>query len=104
MTPSVISTTKTLDGPGLKVLAASAGPCITFLLPKFRPGAQSSPPAVHLKSLLRAASQQLEKSKASDSAAELLPAVEQLTARPEMGLGGDGIAIFRAPGVLAMYR
>jgi hypothetical protein len=87
-------------------LIHAAGPCITVLLPPYRPGDRGKPPATRLKVDLQEAAKKLAARRvAADLIAELLDPIEEL-AQQERSLGGWGLSqtIFRSPGMFRQFE
>jgi len=87
-------------------LVHTAGPCITLLLPPYRPGEPSEPAAALLKTDLQAAAHQLAARKIPEPLiGELLEPLRQLS-HEEESLAGAGFArvIFRSPGVFRQFE
>jgi Bacterial archaeo-eukaryotic release factor family 3 len=102
MIETKVSPVESLNLASIQELVRSPGPCITVLLPSYRPGAQAKSMAALLKTNLQEAARQLAVGKISDSdSAELLDPVRQLT-QDEQFLAGShwGRAIYRSPGTL----
>jgi hypothetical protein len=95
---------KSLEVAELERICSLPGPCITILLPAYRPGAASSPEAVPLKHLLRAAAEQPAIKRMAQHASPLLEPLRELADTPELESGGMGLALFSAPGFAAGYR
>jgi hypothetical protein len=95
---------KLLEAEDLERLCALSGPCITILLPAYRPGAASTPDAVPLKHLLRTASELPAVQKMGRDAVALLDLLRELADTPEIESGGKGLALFSAPAFTAGYR
>jgi hypothetical protein len=76
-----------------RTLAAQKGPCITFAIPDYHPGAPEGTQRATFKRLLQQA-----------DPSPLLAALEELAETAAFDAGGQGWAIFRAPGFLAHYR
>ncbi|HTW64065.1 MAG TPA: hypothetical protein VME17_05590 [Bryobacteraceae bacterium] len=86
-------------------LVHSAGPCITLLLPPYRPGAGESPAAL-LKTTLHEAAQKLAARKISESQiGELLEPLRQWSHEEESVAGSVSVrAIFRSAGLLHQFE
>jgi release factor family 3 len=90
---------------GIQEFLRSPGPCLTILLPSYRPGEQEKPMATVLKTYLQDAAWQLATRRIAESVlADLLAPLRQLTEAPEF-VGGShfGRAIFRSPDVFAKF-
>ena len=95
---------KPLAARDLEKLCSLPGPCITVLLPGYRPGAASTPENVPLKHLLRTASDVPAIRRMGPDAAALLEPLRELANTPVLESGGGGLALFSAPGFTAGYR
>jgi len=95
---------KALETADIERLCALAGPCISILLPAYRPGAGSTPEAVPLKHLLRTATEMAALRKMIQEPAELLAPLRDLAESPELESGGSSLALYSAPGFAAGYR
>lgn len=87
-------------------LASTAGPCITVILPPYRPGEPGKPAAAILKTDLQDAAEKLAARKvAQPLIEELLEPLRQLS-QEEGALAGSGSAraIFRAPGTFRQFE
>lgn len=96
---------ESLQLKGIQEFLRSPGPCITILLPPYRPGEQEKPMAALLKTYLQDAARQLVTRRIAESVVtDLLAPLRQLTEAPEF-VGGShfGRAIFRAPDVFAKF-
>ncbi|MBV9400825.1 MAG: hypothetical protein JO062_22800 [Bryobacterales bacterium] len=93
-----------LEAANLKALCELTGPCITVLLPNYRPGAASAPEAVSLKQLIRTAAELPAIRRMGQEAAALLTPLSDLAAAEELESGGVGFALFSAPGFTAGFR
>jgi len=87
-------------------LVHTAGPCITLLLPPYRPGEPSEPAAALLKTDLQAAARQLAARKVPEPLiGELLEPLRQLSHEEESLAGtGFGRIIFRSPGLFRQFQ
>ena len=87
-------------------LAASAAPCITIVLPPYRPGEQSKPMADMLRTYCQDAQRQLEARQiAPRDVAGLIEPLLELTKAPEFQSGSRwGRAIFRSPEVFTFLE
>ena len=87
-------------------LIHTAGPCITLLLPPYRPGEPSEPAAALLKTDLQAAAHQLAARKVPEPLiGELLEPLRQLSHEEESLTGtGFGRVIFRSPGLFRQFE
>lgn len=87
-------------------LVSTAGPCITVILPPYRPGERSKPAAAILKMDLQEAARKLAARKVPVAlATELLEPLHQLS-HEDGALGGSGFAraIFRSHGVFRQFE
>lgn len=87
-------------------LVSTAGPCITVILPPYRPGERGKPAAAILKMDLQEAARKLAARKVPEAlATELLEPLHQLS-HEEGALGGSGFAraIFRSHGVFQQFE
>jgi len=98
MTGLNVPTLQTLRPEDIVELAGASGPCITILLPPYRPGEQNKPTAALLKTYCQEAERQLAARKIVGSeAAELLEPLLRLTEEPQFAGGSHlGRAIFRS--------
>lgn len=87
-------------------LLRSSGPCLTLMLPSYRPGDQAKSMAALLKTGLQDAARQLAAHQVPESEAlDLLAPLQQPTLEEELQGGNHwGRAIFRAPGVLRQFE
>lgn len=87
-------------------IIASPGPCITFLLPPYRPGEHSKPAVAFIKSNLHEAARQLAERNVSESLIhDLLQPLEQLAADPDLWGGSHwGRVIFRSPETWSQFN
>lgn len=83
-----------------------AGPCVTLLLPRYRPGEPSEPAAAILKTDLQEAAKKLVARRIAEPLiAELLEPLYKLSRDEELLAGsGSGRVIFRALGVLRQFE
>jgi len=106
---SKIETKLTSDGltsETLRELAATEGPCVTVILPPYRPGEPGKPAAAVLKTDLQEAAKKLAARRiAQPLIDELLEPLHQLS-HEEESLAGSGWArsIFRSPGVCRQFE
>lgn len=87
-------------------LVHATGPCVTLLLPPYRPGASGEAPATLLKTLLREAENKLTARNVPETEiADLLEPLRQLS-HEEDSLSGSGFprVIFRSPGLLHQFE
>ncbi|MBZ5611897.1 MAG: hypothetical protein LAP38_26855 [Acidobacteriia bacterium] len=106
MTELKVATLESLELKDLQDLMRSGGPCVTLLLPAYRPGAQAKSMAAILKSSLQEAAAQLAARKVPESEVKDLLAPLQELAREDELLAGShwGRVIFRAPDVLQQFE
>ncbi len=97
-----VSVPESLNLGNIQELARSAGPCVTVLLPSYRPGGQSKSMAALLKTNLQEAERQLIAGKISAPAiAQILDPLRQLTLDQQFLSGSHWArAIYRSPDVL----
>jgi len=90
----------------LQELLRSPGPCITVLLPPYRPGEQAKSAATLLKSGLQEATHQLAAAKVPDGiAASLLAPLRDLNEDRDLAIGSHcGRIMFSAPGVFRQFH
>jgi len=102
MIEAKVSAVESFGLENLQEMVKSSAPCITVLLPCYRPGAQAKSMAAILKTNLQEVARQLATRKISESAiAELLDPLEQLTQDEEFLAGSRWArAIYRASGML----
>ena len=100
------SATELLRPGSIREMLLSPGPCITMLLPPYRPGEPAGSPASLLKSYIQEAARQLVERKVSKSAsADLLKPLEVLANDPALDSGSHwGRAIFRSPTVYEEFQ
>jgi len=105
MTELKVAALESLQLKDMQELAGSPGPCITFLLPPYRPGAQAQPAAAILKTHLQEAMRQLDARRIPLSVAtDLLAPVRQLAETDKFQSGSNlGCAIFRSQDVFAKF-
>jgi hypothetical protein len=87
-------------------LVHAAGPCVTFLLPPYRPGEAQKSAAGWLKTLLQEAGRKLAARQVPDPVTiELLKPLEHLSHQEESLAGvALGRVIFRSPGVFRQFE
>ena len=90
----------------IQKLLGAAGPCITLLLPSYRPGEQAKSMATLLKTSLREAARQLADGKVPATVATaLLEPLEQLAEDEELSAGSHfGRVIFRSGEVFEQFE
>src|SRR5580658_8254667 len=94
-------TTEPLLKEIIPALVHTPGPCITFLLPPYRPGEPGEPPAALLKTDLQEAAKRLAARRIAEPViADMLEPLHQLS-HEEESLAGSGSprVIFRSHGV-----
>jgi hypothetical protein len=98
MTEAKVLALESLQLEEIHELIRSPGPCVTLLLPPYRPGEQAKPMATVMKSDLQEAARQLAQRGIPDSITrDLLEPLEQLGADPELSAGSHwGRVIFRS--------
>ena len=106
MTETRITEVAPLRPDSIHELLGSAGPCITLLLPPYRPGEQAKSMAAIIKTDLQQAGKQLRLRKIPEPViVDLLAPLEHLTGEEEFLAGTHcGRAIFRAPDVLRQFE
>ena len=72
------------------------GPCVTFLIPAYRPASQDGSQKDILKGLLDRAEQQLRAGSHAADAPGLLKPVQEMLAQSELERGGPGFVVFRS--------
>lgn len=91
--------------PALREILASPGPCVTILLPAYRPGEAAGTPAAFLSSLLQEAEQKVGSFMTTGSVARLLDPLKAAAQDPELAAGAHwGRAIFRSPTVFEQFQ
>ncbi len=93
-----------LDTHQLRDIARLAGPCLTFMVPGYRPGSQDGPQQSVLRDLLEEARHALALGSHEADAPGLLRPVEEILAMPELKLGGAGFVIFRSADASRVFR
>jgi len=103
MTGLNVLTLKALDPENIEQLAGASGPCVTILLPPYRPGAQTKSMAAMLRTYCQEIERQLNIRKIeASSTATLIEPLLQVTESPEFSAGSHwGRAIFLSPEVFA---
>jgi Bacterial archaeo-eukaryotic release factor family 3 len=105
MTATNPNVTQLLRRSVLREILRSPGPCVTILLPAYRPGEPASSPAALLKSTVREAAQRLDPFLPAKSVSLLLGPLERAANDPELASGSRwGRAIFRSPGVFEQLQ
>jgi len=105
MTASNLAMTGLLGLPALREVLAAPGPCVTILLPAYKPGEPAGSPAALLNSCIREAGQKLAAFLPEASVATLLAPLDQAAQEPELAGGSQWArAIFRAPGVFEQFQ
>ncbi len=106
MTELKVAPLDSLELKDVQELLRSGGPCVTLLLPAYRPGAQAKSMAAILKSSLQEAAVQVAARRVPESSVrDLLAPLEALTREPELLAGSHwGRVIFRAPDVLEQFE
>lgn len=90
----------------IREILRSPGPCITILLPPYRPGEPAGSPATILKANTQEAARQLgERTLPKSAIASLLQPLQQLTHDPALGAGSRwGRVIFRSPNSFQQFH
>ena len=98
MTEAKVLALESLQLEKIHELIRSSGPCITLLLPAYRPGEHSKPVAAMIKTNLQEAARQLAQRGIPESVMkDLLEPLEQLATDPDLLEGSHwGRAIFRS--------
>jgi len=102
MIEAKVSAVESFGLENIQELVKASGPCISVLLPSYRPGAQAKSMAAILKTNLQEAARQLALRKISEAAiTDLLDPLEQLTQDEEFLAGSRwGRALYRSSGIL----
>ncbi|HLK19555.1 MAG TPA: hypothetical protein VKT81_11380 [Bryobacteraceae bacterium] len=105
MTASKILDLESVQLEKLQELILHTGPCVTLLLPPYRPGERGKPGAALLKSDIQEVKQRLVERKIPDSViTNLLEPLQQLVEDPEMSGGSHwGRVVYRSPDVLRQF-
>jgi hypothetical protein len=106
-TEQTTSTQQSLDLMGqdsLTTICAAPGPFVTIFLPACHPGSSYLPRAERIRTILRAATHELERRRFSGSVSQLLKPLEELSESPARLTGGCGSVIFVSPGNFHHYR
>ncbi|HYL38727.1 MAG TPA: hypothetical protein VEV17_22610 [Bryobacteraceae bacterium] len=105
MTELKVAALESLQLNDMQELVGSPGPCVTLLLPPYRPGAQAQPAASILKTQLQEAVRQLGTRRVPESVTtDLMAPLRQLTEMAEFQSGSNlGCAIFRSSDVFAKF-
>ena len=104
MTP-LKSTTELLRPSALRELLTSPGPCVTVLLPPYRPGEQAGSQADLLNSTVREASRQLAAFLPDESVTRLLEPLKSSAKDPDLAAGSHwGRVILRSPGIFEQLQ
>ena len=101
-----ITTPELIRAGGLREMLRSEGPCVTVLLPPYRPGEQSGSQAALLRSMIPEASRQLTgRGYAKSSAAALLAPLDRLLDDPALASGSRwSRAAFCSPSVFELVQ
>lgn len=104
MTGLNVPTLETLRPEKIGELAGSAAPCVTILLPPYRPGEQTKSMGAMLRTFCQDAERQLKARRIAQSEiADLTEPLLRLTDAPEFEAGSHlGRAIFRSPEVFTI--
>lgn len=99
------SATDLLRLPALRELLPSPGPCITVLLPPYRPGEPAGSQAALLNSTVKEASQRLSAFLPDESISRLLEPLKHIVKGPDLAAGSHwSRVIFRSPGVFEPFQ
>lgn len=103
MTGLNVPTLKTLGAENIEQLAGAAGPCVTIVLPPYRPGAQTKSMAAILRTYCQEIERQLSNRRIEASEiTNLIEPLLQVTASPEFSAGSHwSCALFRSPETFA---
>lgn len=106
MIASHISTPELPRLATVRQMLRSPGPCITIVLPPYRPGEQAASPVARLKANLQDAARELSGHRLPKSAVDdLLQPLERFTAEPASISGAHwGRIIFRSPSTLEVFQ
>jgi hypothetical protein len=106
MIEAKVSAVESFGLENIQEMVKASGPCVTVLLPSYRPGAQAKSMAAILKTNLQEAARQLALRKISGSAiTDLLDPLEQLTQDEDFLAGSRwGRAIFRSSEMLRQLQ
>ncbi len=101
-----IATPELIRAGGLREILRAAGPCVTVLLPPFRPGEQAGSQAASLRSMIPEASKQLtDRGYAKSSTSALLAPLERLVDDPALASGSHwSRAVFCSPSVFEIVE
>jgi len=99
------SAAQVLDLGTIREILLSPGPCVTMLLPTYRPGEPAGSPATILKANIQEAAKQLaERSLPKSAIASLLQPLQNIAEDPAFAAGSHwGRAIFRSPNVFQHF-
>jgi hypothetical protein len=106
MTATVSAVPEVLELRKLQEILKAPGPCITLVLPPYRPGEPSHSPAAFLKASLQDAAPRLtEHGVTSFASSALLSPLQHLADDPSLLAGARwGRVIFRAPDVFQQFQ
>ncbi len=101
-----IATPELIRTGGMREMLRSEGPCVTILLPPYRPGEQAGSQAALLRSMIPEASKQLtDRGYAKSSAAALLAPLERLLDDPALVSGSRwSRTVFCSPSVFELVQ
>lgn len=102
----IATTTKELVRlSALRGILASAGPCVTILLPAYKPGEQAGTPAARLSSMIREAEQKLGALVNAETVEALLNPLKEAALDPDLSAGSHWArVIFRSPTVFEQFQ
>ena len=105
MIEAKVSDLETLQLEKIHELIRSPGPCVTLLLPPYRPGEQAKPLSTLIRSNIQEAARQLAQSNIPETVTQdLLEPLQQLAEDPDLSRGSHwGRVIFRSPETLRQF-
>jgi hypothetical protein len=105
MIEAKVSDLESLQLEKIHELVRSPGPCVTLLLPPYRPGEQSKPISALVKSNIQEVARQLAGRNIPETVtSDLIDALDQLAADPDLSGGSHwGRAIFRSPDTFRQF-
>ncbi len=105
MMEAKVSALESLQLEKIHELVRSPGPCVTLLLPPYRPGEQAKPISALIKSNIQEVARQLAERNIPETVTrELTDPLEQLAGDPDLSGGFHwGRAIFRSPDMLCQF-
>lgn len=105
MTTANLTTRELVHLPALREIFASSGPCVTIVLPAYRPGEPAPTPATQLSSLTQEAEQKLARLMKAETLATLLEPLREAVRDPELAAGSHwGRVIFRSATVFEQFQ